>query len=90
VRAGHTASVLTVRFVNRGMQLISGASDGLVRLWTIRTGECENTFDEHADRVWALATATVPGADGHEEEVRCSAMQCNARHGWWGRGRGRG
>ena len=59
-----------MRFVNRGMQLISGASDGLVRLWTIRTGECENTFDQHADRVWALATATLRAADGADEEVR--------------------
>ena len=51
--------MLTVRFINKGMQLVSGSSDGLVRLWTIRTGECENTFDVHTDRVWAIATATV-------------------------------
>jgi WD40 repeat protein len=33
---GHTASVLTVKFANKGMQLLSGAADGLIRLWTIR------------------------------------------------------
>ena len=52
---GHTSSVLSVKFVNHGMQLISGAADGLIRLWTIRTGECENTFDHHGDKVWALS-----------------------------------
>jgi U3 small nucleolar RNA-associated protein 13 len=56
--------VLTVRFINKGMQLVSGSSDGLVRLWTIRTGECENTFDVHTDRVWAVAVAKVPIAAG--------------------------
>lgn len=28
---------------------------GLIRLWTIRSGECENTFDMHSDRVWSIA-----------------------------------
>ena len=42
-----------------GMQLISGSSDGLIRLWTIRSGECENTFDSHTDRVWAIATMNI-------------------------------
>jgi WD40 repeat protein len=61
---GHTASVLTVKFANKGMQLLSGAADGLIRLWTIRSGECENTFDLHSDRVWAIAVgsaSTTPG-----------------------------
>ena len=107
---GHTASVLTVRFINKGkayshslhpsnpspspqtytlplisipvsiylckifqgMQLISGSSDGLVRLWTIRSGECENTFDSHTDRVWAIATMTIPAkhkeGNGEQQE----------------------
>ena len=34
-----------------------GGADGLVRLWDVRSGECVGTFDEHADRVWALAVA---------------------------------
>lgn len=51
---GHTASVLSVRFVNHGLQLMSAAADGLLRLWTVRTGECEATFEQHEDRVWAM------------------------------------
>lgn len=30
-------------------------ADGLFKLWSVRTGECANTFDAHDDRVWALA-----------------------------------
>mgnify|MGYP003386049829 CR=1 FL=1 len=54
---GHSASVLCVKFVNNGMQLMSGASDGLINLWTIRTGELQNTFDHHQDKVWSLEVA---------------------------------
>ena len=51
-----TASVLCVCFVNKGSQLVSGSADGLLRLWTVRTGECEATFDRHVDKVWAVRT----------------------------------
>ena len=32
-----------------------------MKLWTIRTQECEATMDGHEDRVWALAVAPVGG-----------------------------
>uniref|UniRef100_A0A672PIJ7 Uncharacterized protein n=1 Tax=Sinocyclocheilus grahami TaxID=75366 RepID=A0A672PIJ7_SINGR len=51
---GHDASVLKVIFVSRGTQLVSSGSDGLVKLWTIKTNECVKTFDAHQDKVWAL------------------------------------
>ena len=35
-------------------QMFSSGSDGLIKLWTIRTNECESTMDGHADKVWAL------------------------------------
>lgn len=35
-------------------QLISSGSDGLIKLWTIRTNECESTMDGHDDKIWAL------------------------------------
>lgn len=28
-----------------------------MKLWTVRSDECEATFDAHTDKVWALATA---------------------------------
>lgn len=33
---------------------MSSGADGLVKLWTIRTNECEATMDGHTDRVWGL------------------------------------
>lgn len=33
------------------MQLISSGSDGLVKLWTIRTNECITTMDGHEEKV---------------------------------------
>ena len=77
---GHTASVLTVKFANKGMQLLSGAADGLIRLWTIRSGECENTFDLHTDRVWAIAvgnTNSTPGKKvSYSIPLHCTALHC--------------
>ena len=41
--------------MTRGLQLASCSADGLLRLWTVRSGECENTFDRHSDKIWAIA-----------------------------------
>lgn len=68
---GHTASVLSVAFVSAGAQLVSGGADGLVKVWTVRSDECEATLDAHTDKVWALTTAKAPTArdrDTEEEE----------------------
>lgn len=39
---------------NHHQQIISSGSDGLLRLWTVRTGECEAVLEGHDDRVWGL------------------------------------
>lgn len=52
---GHDASVLTVRYLRRGAQLMSAGGDGLVKLWNVADGECVGTFDGHSAKVWALA-----------------------------------
>ena len=36
-------------------QLVSAGGDGLVKVWTIKTGECDTTLDNHNDRIWSLA-----------------------------------
>jgi U3 small nucleolar RNA-associated protein 13 len=35
--------------------LASAAGDGLVKIWTVKSGECDTTLDNHTDRVWSLA-----------------------------------
>lgn len=50
---------------------ISG-SDGLMKLWTIKSNECVKTFDEHEDKVWALAvskTETVAVTGGADSTI---------------------
>jgi U3 small nucleolar RNA-associated protein 13 len=51
---GHAGSVLNVDFLSGGNQVVSAGADGLLKVWTLRTSECEATLDAHADKVWAL------------------------------------
>ena len=48
---GHTSSVLKVHWVSRGLQLVSSGSDGLIKLWAVKTSECSLTLDAHEDKV---------------------------------------
>lgn len=48
------------------MQLVSSGSDGLVKLWTIKTTECVTTLDNHTDKIWGLAVR-------HDERIVVSA-----------------
>lgn len=76
---GHDSSVLCVRFLRAGAQLVSTGADGLLKLWSPSTGDCMGTFEAHADKVWSLAVRPVehnesmPEGDQaalqHEEEL---------------------
>ena len=64
---GHESSILRLHFVARGQQIVSAASDGLIKLWTLKSSECAATMDAHQSKVWALAvkgddSALVSGA----------------------------
>lgn len=48
---GHTNSILQIDFLNQDLQLASTASDGLLKLWNVRTEECISTMDNHEDKV---------------------------------------
>ena len=48
-------SVLQVSFLNHGTLLASSGSDGLIKIWAIKTQECISTLDQHTDKVWAMA-----------------------------------
>lgn len=52
---GHESAVLKMEFLSRGMQILSSGSDGLLKLWCIKTAECITTLDQHNNRVWSLA-----------------------------------
>ena len=52
---GSAASVLTLSYINHGLQLLSGSADGLVRLWKCSNGECITAMDEHKEKVWCIS-----------------------------------
>lgn len=41
--------------MSAGKQLVSADHNGLVKVCTIKSGECETTLDNHSERVWSLA-----------------------------------
>lgn len=47
--------VLKVAFIRNGAQLVTIDASGLLKLWSIKYGNCLANFDEHSDRVWGLA-----------------------------------
>jgi U3 small nucleolar RNA-associated protein 13 len=41
--------------MTQGLQLVSCASDGLVKVWNIKDEESAATLDNHEEKIWALA-----------------------------------
>eukprot|EP01062_Namystynia_karyoxenos_P058933 TRINITY_DN50374_c0_g1_i1.p1 TRINITY_DN50374_c0_g1~~TRINITY_DN50374_c0_g1_i1.p1 ORF type:complete len:1022 (+),score=365.77 TRINITY_DN50374_c0_g1_i1:80-3067(+) len=55
---GHTAPVLSVRFINSGLQLLSGSSDGDIKVWGIKHQTLLATLAGHGESsVWSLDVA---------------------------------
>ena len=47
-------SVIQVGFSASGTQVISSSADSLIKVWSIKSGECITTVDDHEERIWAL------------------------------------
>lgn len=46
-------------------QIMSCGADGLLKLWSVASGECVNTLDEHEDKVRArVGVGGVGAGDG--------------------------
>ena len=37
--------------------MIFSGSDGLIKLWTIKSNECVKTLDDHEDKIWAVTVS---------------------------------
>jgi U3 small nucleolar RNA-associated protein 13 len=68
---GHSNSVLRVDFITRGMQLVSCASDGLVKVWNVKDEECATTLDGHDEKVSSchLCSSDSPGPDVNDDNA---------------------
>ncbi len=53
-------------------QALTCGADGLVKLWNVRSAECVATFDEHSDKIWALAVG------GDADNLLVTGLQHNA------------
>ena len=65
---GHEASVLSLAWASGG-QLVTGSSDGLLKVWWVARQECTVTLDlgEEAAKVWSVVTEgdeVMAGGDG--------------------------
>ena len=69
--SGHGGAVLQAHFLSLGTQLSTCGSDGLLKLWSVATGEEVSSAEAHDDKVWTLDIAAgaecallTGGADG--------------------------
>lgn len=51
-------SILRGEFISKGLQILSAGSDGLIKLWNIKTSDCATTLDKHEGRIWTLVVAS--------------------------------
>ncbi|GLI59159.1 hypothetical protein VaNZ11_000985 [Volvox africanus] len=53
---GHKDVVRTLAVNSCGTKLLSGASDGAIKLWDVGMRRCIQTFEVHTDSVWSLVS----------------------------------
>ena len=63
---GHEASVLSLAWLS-GQHLVTGSSDGLIKVWWVSRQECTATLDMGETKVWCLAVqadTVLAGGEG--------------------------
>jgi len=80
---GHLNSVLQVKFINEGQQLVSSGADGLVKLWNLSTGECLFTLAPRppSEMVSELIAQGVEDAGFEAEIQRLELLRSSAVRG---------
>ena len=63
---GHEASVLSLAWIS-GHHLVTGSSDGLIKVWWVSRQECTATLDMGETKVWCLAVDGESVIAGGEE-----------------------
>ena len=48
--------------------IFCSGSDGLLKLWTVKSNECVKTLDEHEGKAWAMAVS-------HNEDVMVTGAE---------------
>jgi hypothetical protein len=51
---GHESPVIRIKWINMGLQVISGDSEGVIKLWNFRKATCLFSVHKHQGRIWSL------------------------------------
>ncbi len=54
---GHQSDVCALAFTADGDRLVSGERDGILRMWDLRTGRCQQVLGQHPNWLTAIAVA---------------------------------
>jgi WD repeat-containing protein 48 len=52
--SGHTDNIRAILISDDGELILSGSSDSTIKLWSLSTQRCINTFTIHSDSIWSL------------------------------------
>ena len=65
---GHTSALVKAAWLNAGLQIATASVDGIVKVWNFRKQQCQNTFEMHEEKIWAMDFLEV--SKKSSEEVR--------------------
>lgn len=51
---GHQAALVKLNWLNLGLQIATASVDGVVKIWNVKKQVCQNTFEMHDEKIWAL------------------------------------
>ena len=46
--------VIKLKWVNYGLQLLSGGLDGLLKIWNVKKSVVITVYDLHQSKIWAI------------------------------------
>jgi len=55
---GHTSVVIPIAMTSDGSKIISGSADKSVKVWSLGTGQCINTFKGYTNAVSIVAISS--------------------------------
>lgn len=61
---------MKVAWLNAGVQIATASVDGIVKVWNFRKQQCQNTFEMHEEKIWAMDFLEMTGSQAGDSEQR--------------------
>lgn len=61
---------MKVAWLNAGVQIATASVDGIVKVWNFRKQQCQNTFEMHEEKIWAMDFLETTGSQAGDSEQR--------------------